>query len=49
MASFNHGSVSECMNQIEVALKKHDTYRSNYDVLLQLPIVLKLQNKNEKL
>jgi hypothetical protein len=45
----NHGSVSECMNQIEVALKKHDTYRSNYDVLMQLPIVMKLQNKNEKL
>jgi hypothetical protein len=49
MSSKQHGSVMECMSQINVALEKHDMYRNNYDIILQLPIVKELQEKNKKL
>ena len=44
-----HGSVIECMTKIEDALQKHDIYRENYDILMELPIVKKLMRKNDKL
>jgi len=43
------GDVFSCMLNIQHALKKHDTYKNNYQVMLQLPIVRKLKEQNKRL
>jgi len=43
------GDVFSCMLNIQHALKKHDTYKNNYQGILQLPIVRKLKEQNKRL
>ena len=43
------GDVFSCMLNIQHALKKHDTYKNNYQGMMQLPIVRKLKEQNKRL
>ena len=43
------GDVFSCMLNIQHALKKHDTYKTNYQGMMQLPIVRKLKEQNKRL
>ena len=45
----NHVTLTSCIQNIHVALHKHDEYRSNYQGLLALPLVQKLKRKNNDL
>lgn len=45
----NHVKVSACIQNIHVALAKHDEYKSNYQMLFALPLVSKLRNRNRQL
>ena len=45
----SHVKVSTCIQNIHVALAKHDEYKTNYQMLFTLPLVNKLRNRNRQL
>jgi len=41
--------ITNCMYKIQHALKFHDVYKTNYDGLMKLPVVISLKRKNKML
>ena len=42
-------TIFDCMNKIQTALKRHDTFQENYNGLINLPIVRQLVERNKSL